>query len=508
MRTKNFVFNFITSIIPFAVFVVLGFVRVGVWQSKMDEDIYALNQLFFQLFAYLSIAEAGLGSVIQKKYYPLLIDNDRETICKYYTLSKKMLRRICYIIFSAGFILSFFLKFLANDNSLSLLYMQEVFILFLIKSLVEYFMFSPRFLLTADQKLYKMNLQNYGYKILESIMEIVLIYVGISYLLVLCFSIVLRIIMNLHLNRIVFKEYPWLKESKPDSSTKLKGMSHIIVFKVVSAVQENVGGLLISAFINPISVIIYTNYKYITKYLNDFIYQIGIAINASLGNLLNEKNDDSKKYETYETINSMFYFIASFLTLALSFCINPFITIWVGGNKVFDSFSLLCLLFVFFHNIARRPVYLLKDIFVLYKEVQANSIIEACTTVTLSFLFLNLDMGIKGILLASALSVLLVSFVYLPVKINKKVFNLFPWRDFSKYIISFIIVIIIQGMGTLLPFSVSEQNFIVWFLTSCVAAIAIGIILFVIHYILFKDFRNLVRMGLNTVNAIFHKKAK
>lgn len=100
MRTKNSFFNLITSIIPFAVFVILGFLKVKVWQAKMDENIYALNQLFFQLFAYLSIAEAGIGAIIQKKYYSLLIDKDTESICKYYTLSKKMLRKICYIIFT------------------------------------------------------------------------------------------------------------------------------------------------------------------------------------------------------------------------------------------------------------------------------------------------------------------------------------------------------------------------------------------------------------------------
>ena len=111
MRTKNSIFNFITSIVPFAVFVVLGFVRVGVWQDKMDENIYALNQLFFQLFAYLSIAEAGIGALIQKKYYALLIDQDQETICQYYTLSKRMLRKVCLIIMGGGVVLSFFLNY-------------------------------------------------------------------------------------------------------------------------------------------------------------------------------------------------------------------------------------------------------------------------------------------------------------------------------------------------------------------------------------------------------------
>ena len=127
MRTKNSLLNFLTSIVPFVVFVALGFLKIRVWQSSLDENIYALNQLFFQLFAYLSIAEAGIGALVQKEYYKLLIDEDHDMICKYYTVSKKMLRTVCYVIMAAGLILSFFLKYLAKDNALTQMYMQEVF---------------------------------------------------------------------------------------------------------------------------------------------------------------------------------------------------------------------------------------------------------------------------------------------------------------------------------------------------------------------------------------------
>lgn len=506
MRTKNSLYNFATSIIPYAIFVVLGFVKVNIWQSKMDQDIYALNQLFFQLFAYLSIAEEGIGPLVQKKYYSLLINRDKDSICKYYALSKQMLQKICGIVLIAGIVLSFFLKFLANDNSLSLIYMQEIFILFLVKSLVEYFMFSPRFLLTADQKLYKINLQTYAYKIAECVMEIFLIYIGVSYVLVLCFSILLRIIMNLHLNKLVFRQYPWLKPVKPDKEMSLSGMNHIMIFRIVAVIQENLGTLLISAFINPISVIIYTNYKYITKYIKDFISQIGFSITASIGNLLNDKNEEKQKvFDTFQSISTMFYFIAAFLTLCLSFCINPFISIWVGGNKLLDNISLLCLLFVFFHNIARRSVFILRDVFVLYKDIQINSIIEAIVTLLLSFGALKFGMGVRGILIASALAPILVSWAYLPIKIYKKIFNIFPWVDFAKYFANLLMILGIQFIGKLIPFKVSDQSFVMWFVTSCIVAVVLLVILGVIYFCVFKSFRALLNTGIYTVRSILHK---
>ena len=109
MRKSNSLKNFITSTVPFIILIFLGFWKINVWQNSLDEDIYALNQLFFQIFAYLSLAEAGIGSLVLKEYYKLFVKEDKETICIYYTLSKKMLRIVCYIIIAAGVVISFFL---------------------------------------------------------------------------------------------------------------------------------------------------------------------------------------------------------------------------------------------------------------------------------------------------------------------------------------------------------------------------------------------------------------
>lgn len=490
MRKSNSLKNFVTSTIPFIILIFLGFWKINVWQSSLDENIYALNQLFFQIFAYLSLAEAGIGSLVQKEYYKLFVEEDKETICIYYTLSKKMLRIVCYIIAATGIVLSFFLPALANGNELSAQYMQKVFILFLAKSLVEYFMFSPRFVIQADQRIYKLNLQMNFYKIAEGIMETLLIMHGISFESVLIATFFLRIIMNLHLNKIVYKEYPWLKTVQDTKGMKIRGMQHVLLYKVVSVVYENVDVLLISSFVNPISVIIYSNYKYITKYVNDLLYMVGSSITSSLGNLLySEKNERS--FFTYEMINTMFYFIACFLTIALGYCMNAFIVIWVGADKVFDVVSFGCTLFLFYHYIVRRPQYILKDIFALYKELQTVSIVESLLNLGLSFLLVK-TYGIKGVLVATVISTLLTNFWYFPFYLYKKVFDKKPWLDICKYIC----VTLFTAVGLLVSYmflpSISSKGYISWFMTSCAYSLGVLVILTIVFTLTFKSFRRLL----------------
>ena len=56
--------------------------------------------------------------------------------------------------------MSFSLGFLTN-NHLSLVYMQIVFMLFILRSVIEYLMMSPKLVMQADQKLYKINIVYY-----------------------------------------------------------------------------------------------------------------------------------------------------------------------------------------------------------------------------------------------------------------------------------------------------------------------------------------------------------
>lgn len=506
MRKENSIKNFITSTVPFIILIFLGFWKVNVWQNSLEADVYALNQLFFQLFAYLSLAEAGIGALVLKEYYRLFVTEDREEICVYYTLSQKMLRQVCGVIMALGIVLSFFLKFLTNGNQLTLMYMQQVFFLFLAKSLVEYFMFAPRFVLQADQKLYKINIQMNIYKIVEGVLETVLIMVGVSYAAVLIGSFLLRIVMNWHLNRIVFKEYPWLHTVKDTGDKKISGMQHVFIYKIVSVIHENVDVLLISTFVNPISVIIYSNYKYITKYLNDMLYQVGSSITSSLGNLLNaEKNEQG--YYSYEMISTMFYFMASFLTVALTFCINPFIELWVGSDKIVDNISLACMMFLFYHGVVRRPQYILKDIFGLYKELQAVSIAEGVINLGLSFLLVH-KYGITGVLVASVVATLLTNFWYFPLLLYKKIFNKKMWLDIAKYLVITAITVGLLAVSIAFYPSISAGGYIIWFLQSAVYAVIVLILLFVIFYVTFQSFRRLVHQCLDMIKPILKRGAK
>ena len=69
MRINNSFKNLITNIIPFIIIGFLGFVRVKFFVLYLGDEISSINQLFYNILAYLSLAEGGIGMFVVQKYY-------------------------------------------------------------------------------------------------------------------------------------------------------------------------------------------------------------------------------------------------------------------------------------------------------------------------------------------------------------------------------------------------------------------------------------------------------
>lgn len=495
MRKINSLKNFLTTFIPLIIITFLGFFKLKAFRVGLGDEVYALNQVFFQIFAYLSMAEAGIGAIVQKEYYKLFTKDDKETICKYYALSKHKLRQVTLIMIGIGTVVSFFLKFLAKDNTLPLWYMQLVFALFLIKNCVDYLMFSPRFVLQADQKIYKINVLYNALRVVEMFVEVVCIMLGFDFVYILIAGIFVRYMMNYLINRRVFKEYPWLKEDKNYEGLEIKGMGSALMHKFTGAVHDNTDALVLSAFISPLITIIYTNYNYIVKTLSDFVYSFTSAILASVGNAMYAEENE-RRFVVYKKVNYMYYFIASFICVVLSFVMNSFMNIWMGADSILDDMAFILLLLCTFQNFARKPMNILRDVFAMFKETRTSVVAESVINLTLSLL-LVVPFGIAGVLFATVFSIFVTTFWYYPYLMYKKKFK----KSLSSYFIEYIIALLITTVLCLLSHQfialMNVDGYILWFVYTCIFSIVVVSVLLVIYGVLFKEFRELLFEILN-----------
>lgn len=503
MRKVNSLKNFLTSVVPYFVIALLGFVRIKVFVNNLGVEINSLNQLFFQIFNYISLVEAGVGTLVTQMYYKLLIDEDKKQINRVYASSVKMLRKVSLVILAIGIGVSFFLGYLTN-NSLDLGYMQLVFIIFLFRAIIEYLMLSPRFVLQADQKIYKINTWINFYRILEIVIEIGWLYLGGDYVTVLLSSIVVRIISYVFTNRKVFKEYPWLQYDKNAKTIPIKGLKNVFMHKVSGTVYENTDILLISSFLPPLSVTIYSSYNTIIKFINDMILLLSTAVTASFGNVM-YKDEDEQKYRTFEEMNILFFFCASFFIIALYYVTDYFVVhIWMGEAYEMINVGFILMLTLLFHNIARRPLLILKDACAMFRETQVIAIVEASANLVLSFILVQ-SMGIVGVLLATVLATLLSNFWFYPVYMYRNVFHKEVWRYYTKYGIVAIYTFIICISSKMLFTYPDDMGILMWIFISLLYCVFEGIITLVFFSLIFKEFREFIKKGTDILKAMLRK---
>lgn len=446
MRTQNTIRNILTTSIPFIIIGVLGFIKVKVFASELTNEIYSVNQLFFQIFSYLSLAEAGFGLFIIQKYYEMFSYKDFRKIAELNNFSIRFFRKIGFIMVVLSLAMTFFVHLFTKAN-IPLDYLRIIFVLFMVKNTIDYFMMAPRYVISADQKMYKINfLINFG-RISEIIIEIILVYIGVDYLYVLLPGIVLRIITNYLINKKVYQEYEFLSiDVAKRNNFKLKGLSDIIIQRISGIFYSSTDIILISAFVNPLSVIVYSSYNFITKFIFDMSYVVGSSITPSFASALKDKKASLK---VFNQMNIMFIFTSSFLMVCVYRLINNLIILWIGEKYLISDVGLLIMLAISFIDISSRSLQMAIESEGLFSNIKYSTIAEAILNLVISLLLVK-GMGIEGVLAGSLIAKLLTNAWFMPCVVFNHVLNKNPSIYFRQIAISVSLVLAISYFLNLL----------------------------------------------------------
>ncbi len=497
MRTKRTIQNVISTFIPYIILGILGFVKVKVFVSFFSDDLYSINQLFSQVLGYLTLVDAGFGLLVVQKLYVKFAEDKKEEINKIYSTAKIFFRHVALIILGLGILVSFIIHFFTKAN-INNLYMQIIFLIFVIRNIIDYFFYAPRFIIEADQKLYKINYYINVIRILQIISEIILVMLGLPYLVVLIPSIFISLFLNIIIKKKVFKLYPWLEDTKEYNRQYLKGTKDIISQKVAGIFYSNTDIVLLSTFVNPLTVNIYSFYNYILKFVEDLSYIIANAITPTFANVINT-NENAKSYELFKELNIIFYFGCAFLSIMFFLLMNPFISLWTGSKYVVNNLTLILFILVTFRFISMRIVTIVIHSCGLFKEIRNITLLEAFLNIVIS-LSLVFKLGLNGVLLGTIISTYLTTFWYIPKLIYQKKFKKNCLEYFLKYVsvlvITFSLIMVLANLNLPNILSVSK-----WVGAGFSYSIIVFIVLLIIFYICFSDFRKF----LNRVRYIVKK---
>ncbi|WP_410208629.1 lipopolysaccharide biosynthesis protein [Fusobacterium sp.] len=502
MRTQKSIINLITGVISILIISFGKFFLTKVFIDKLGVELNGLCQIFIQISAYLSLAEGGMGTALVFALYKPLAEGRKQDINRILFAAKKVYRYVGSSIFVISIPVAIYLNKFIN-TSIEKKELTILFFLYILRIVVDYFTNISRFLLQADQKEYKINFIMTKIRIIDMILQYILLVKGTTLEIIFLKDIVIVLLINLFVEKKVKEEYSWIKSINSNLNYSfLKHVKYLVIHTLCSAVVYNTDYIVLGKFTNLTDVTIYSSYLMIINFAIAVPIKGINSLGASIGNLISEGNRKSLKQVYLELFNITFY-VTSILSIGLYFLITDFIRFWLGEKFALDKLSVIMLFLIYVHSLTRQPVGIIINSKGLFKQTRNSVILEMVLNLILSIYFVT-NYGIRGVIFGTLLAHLLSNFWYYPwvcykYILKERVKNY--WTMYIKNVIEMVGLFIIINIIVVKYFSYELNLF--QFMIKIVTIGSVTLIIQTIYYYFycksFKDFLNRI------YNVIFHK---
>ena len=482
MKTKRTALNMVTDVIPLLIVSLLGIFKVKLFIEYLGNETMGLYNLFNNIMIYVSLVDGGLASAVLYSLYKPNANGDKEKLNEILSGAMQTFSKIGMIVFGIAFVVSFFVIFLIKDCQFDYWYIVVTFLLFSLSNVISYFFVPHKELLEVKEKKYLYNLIYQGGQIVLSVAEIVMLVMGFKFAYILIMHSVVRLLSHLVEVYVCKKEFPEVKifNKKKDFGFK-KMLPSLIFHKICGLVSSNVDTIIISSFLGLGYVAIYSAYSYIITMMKNILGKLSGSMTAIVGNALVKSRE--KMYDIYMEFDSMLFYIATIVCVPLTLAIDGFISIFYEGKIETTFFIAISFVLILFTFVIKLGTIVFVNADGLYKETKHCAIVDASINLVLSLTLVHF-IGIPGVLLATAISVLIAEYGLKAIVVHKHCFNRSSFDYFVKNIKFFIIygLDLLAGYYVIKYFNITSLG--TWFLVFICFTLVNSLLIFAIYHIL------------------------
>lgn len=449
MLVKNVKWSYIGSIST----MIMGLIVRTVFVYMLGKTMLGLNSLFASVLGVLSIAELGIGSILNTQLYKPVAEQDEKTIVGIMQLYKRVYMIIAAIIAFIGVLiipaLPLFVKGAEDVPNIEIYYL-----FFLFNTVVTYFTSYKFSISNAEQKNYiNTNFETVFLLLIYAAQMISLIFFK-SYLLYLIVQSVCLIVKAICISVYMDRQYPLLRNrnkvkiEKQKLNLIKKNVFAGVINKFSDTAINQTDSMIISAFVSVDSLGLVSNYIALRTYVEKFTKPLLDNSGSSIGNFVSVEDEDRKRL-LIKALQLYAFWIYGFVSLALFFLATPFVEIWLGKEYMIslDIVFVICLNLML-SGVGDRPYVLFKNshgrFFDDWHIVIATAIVNLVVSIALVIPF-----GIVGVFWGTT-STILVSVFGRPLVFYRQATGESVKKYYGRMIRNFIIVAVTGGLCMLL----------------------------------------------------------
>lgn len=382
---------------------------IGFYGSEINGILTSITQFL----GYITLLEAGMGSVVKASLYKPLANKDSKTLSGIVKATNSFFRKIAYIFIAYLLLLSVFYQKISGTS-------QEWFFTFSLvlimgfSTFVQYFFgITYQILLQADQKIWLTSGLQIVTLILNTIFTVILVNLGCSIHVVKISTALIFTIRPVVYRIYINKKYriDWsVPADKESISQRWDGLGHHIAYFI----HTNTDVVLLTIFCGVTEVSVYSVYFMVVNGVKSLVNSIASAIEPFFGRLLtgNDKDKINKAFSLYESIN---YLLVTIIFTSTAVLILPFVKVYTKGIVDANYYRPLFAIII----TAAEGAYSLRNpyssiIFASghFKQTRNGAIVEAIVNIVISLILIK-PLGIIGVAIGTLVSMLLRSIQYI-----------------------------------------------------------------------------------------------
>lgn len=480
-RMRNSFFNSMSSVLVLFTSTILSFVLRTYFIKILGEQCLGLDGLYTNILSLLSISELGFAMVISFSLYKPLAEKNQDKINKLMSFYKDIYRIMAFIVLGISIVFLPFLKFMVKDYTVNY-NIYFIYLLYVGDSVFSYFTSYKAILIEADQKKYLLTPIRIVFNVLTYGLQFIILLLTKNLVYYLVVRLVFRQFENIAINIFVSKRYPDVdfnckkKVDKEDIDKIKENVNGVLFHKLGNYAVNGTDNILISSIINISVAGLYTNYLSLITIIKSLINGVITSATSSFGNL-NVTDSIETKYNIFNIINFVCFFVTGMFTIGIYFLMNVFIEIWIGSSFLLNSSCVFFIAINFYLISMLQPIDTVKNSTGLYYIDRFVPIVQAIINLVLSFL-LGRIFGLVGILASTTISYLVTVSWSKVIVIYKHVFEKSVSYYFKKQFLNILTLFMSVLILHFIYSRISIQNLYILFLVKGFLAVFIFTIVF------------------------------
>ena len=442
-KGKKIKYNLILGIASEVLTIILGIIVPRLVLTNYGSEVNGLLGSVSQIYAYVALLEAGVGTATVQALYRTVSKNNRDETNAVLAATNRYYHRTG-LLYLLAILLFSILYPLTVDTSIPLITIVLVIVFNGLGSVINYFFQAKYFLLlSAEGKNYIKNGLTMFTNVFKNIAKIVLIRAGFDVVFVQAIAMVVSLIQMVYVTWYIKKYYSWIDLTVEPDFASISQSKNVLVHQITGLVFNNTDNITLTYFAGLKMVSVYSMYNMMYGMINTAQVTLAGSVVFVLGQTY---HSDRKRFLELYDCYELYYVALSFaLYTVMNFFILPFFTLYTAGvndinyiNRylpyMFSSIALL--------SCARNAPNNVISFAGHFKQTQYRFMLEAAINLGVSLVAVQF-LGIYGVLLGTIVALFYRTndiILYTSSKLLKRS----PWVSYRRLLICIGVFALIQ----------------------------------------------------------------